>query len=47
MGDGGSFFLGSFLGGAWLWLAPTEARGLNTTLVPMLILLVPSSTRRS
>jgi UDP-GlcNAc:undecaprenyl-phosphate GlcNAc-1-phosphate transferase len=41
MGDGGSFFLGSFLGGAWLWLAPTEARGLNTTLVPMLILLVP------
>ena len=41
MGDGGSFFLGSFLGGAWLWLAPTESRGINTTLVPMLILLVP------
>jgi len=41
MGDGGSFFLGSFLGGAWLWLAPTEPRGINTTVVPMLILLVP------
>jgi UDP-GlcNAc:undecaprenyl-phosphate GlcNAc-1-phosphate transferase len=41
MGDGGSFFLGSFLGSAWLWLAPTEPRGINTTLVPMLILLVP------
>ena len=41
MGDGGSFFLGSFLGGAWLWLAPTEPRGINTTIVPMLILLVP------
>ena len=26
MGDGGSFFLGSFLGGAWLWLAPNESR---------------------
>ncbi|HEY7057884.1 MAG TPA: hypothetical protein VH458_15220, partial [Vicinamibacterales bacterium] len=41
MGDGGSFFLGSFLGGAWLLLTPVPSHPLDTTLVPMLILLVP------
>jgi UDP-GlcNAc:undecaprenyl-phosphate GlcNAc-1-phosphate transferase len=41
MGDGGSFFLGSFLGGVWLLVAPNESRSINTTFVPMLVLLVP------
>jgi UDP-GlcNAc:undecaprenyl-phosphate GlcNAc-1-phosphate transferase len=42
MGDGGSFFLGSFLAGAGLMLSPSVASGpLHIALVPMLILLVP------
>jgi UDP-GlcNAc:undecaprenyl-phosphate GlcNAc-1-phosphate transferase len=42
MGDGGSFFLGSFLGGVGLMLSPSvPAASLHIALVPMLILLVP------
>jgi UDP-GlcNAc:undecaprenyl-phosphate GlcNAc-1-phosphate transferase len=42
MGDGGSFFLGSFLGAAGLMLASSmESRPVHAALVPMLILLVP------
>jgi UDP-GlcNAc:undecaprenyl-phosphate GlcNAc-1-phosphate transferase len=42
MGDGGSFFIGSFLAGVGLLLSPsTPTEPLHVTLVPMLILLVP------
>jgi UDP-GlcNAc:undecaprenyl-phosphate GlcNAc-1-phosphate transferase len=42
MGDGGSFFLGSFLGATGLMLAPSEATDARHLIfVPMLVLLVP------
>jgi UDP-GlcNAc:undecaprenyl-phosphate GlcNAc-1-phosphate transferase len=42
MGDSGSFFLGSFLAGAGLVIAPSlSSRPAHAAFVPMLILLVP------
>jgi UDP-GlcNAc:undecaprenyl-phosphate GlcNAc-1-phosphate transferase len=41
MGDSGSFFLGSFLAGVGLMIAPSLERPSRVALVPMLILLVP------